>query len=221
MNAQALANALWSFFILAATRGVPLPAGYPSLWRLVCGLDVGSFDPTGIRMMFHAHLIHTELVSGDVLDDVVFPSWIVHEAREAWMRSARTDVTVPTWVKEAASIIGVLGVPYEVEHLTNDGYFCVDVYMPDDDVVLEFDGPTHFNTLLADTGEGGVPGDASRGTWTRTPRTELRDMFLKRRHHAVVSVPWFEWAELSGSEDRSHYIAGKLQGAGVRIPASA
>jgi hypothetical protein len=31
----------------------------------------------------------------------------------------------------------------------------------------------------------------------RTLRTELRDMFLARRHHAVVSVPWFEWAELN------------------------
>jgi hypothetical protein len=31
-----------------------------------------------------------------------------------------------------------------VERLTNDGYFSVDVYLPDDDVVLEFDGPTHF-----------------------------------------------------------------------------
>ena len=55
----------------------------------------------------------------------------------------------------------------------------------------------------------------------RTVRTELRDMFLKRRHHAVVSVPWFEWAELSGSAEKKQYIAEMLRGAGVHVPASA
>jgi hypothetical protein len=46
-------------------------------------------------------------------------------------------------------------------------------------------------------------------------------MFLERRHHAVVSVPWFEWAELSGSVEKTQYIAHTLRGAGVRVPASA
>jgi len=52
-------------------------------------------------------------------------------------------------------------------------------------------------------------------------RTELRDVFLKRRHHAVVSVPWFEWAERRGGADKEQYIAEKLQGAGVHVLSSA
>jgi hypothetical protein len=158
--------------------------------------------------------MQTKLVSGDMLCEVTFPPWIMHEAREAWMRNARDDVTMSGNHKEVASLIGELGVTHEVERLTNDGYFSVDVYMPDGDVLLEIDGPTHFIR------EGVAPGDASR-TWRRTVRTELRDMFLERRHQKVLCVPWFEWAELSGNAEKKHYIAEKLKGAGVHVPASA
>jgi hypothetical protein len=136
-------------------------------------------------------MIHTELLIGDVLEEVTFPPWIMHEAREAWMRNAREDVTVPTWVKDAASIIGELGVCCEVECLSECGNFSLDVYLPVDEVAIEFDGPTHFINI-SDGGKGGAPGDASR-TSTKTPSTELRDKFLRRCYRTALSVPWFEW----------------------------
>jgi hypothetical protein len=36
-------------------------------------------------------------------------------------------------------------------------------------------------------------------------------MFLERRHHAVVSMPWFEWAELSGIEEKTQFIVDGLR----------
>jgi hypothetical protein len=134
---------------------------------------VGSLQDADICMMFHAYLIHTELVpGGDVRDEVSFPAWVMHEAREAWMSNVRDDVTVSNWVKDAASIIGELGVPHVVERLTEDGYFSVDVYLPDDDIALEFDGPTHFmNTSVDVGGEGGAPGDAPRPRRGRCARS--------------------------------------------------
>ena len=220
MKPQEVTNTLWSFLTLTATRGLPLPACYPSLWRLACGLDMGSLQGTGLRNLFHAYLIHTELVSGDVRDEVTFPPWIMAEARAAWMREIRDDVTVSRSHKEIASIIGDLGVRYEVERLADDSYFSVDVFLPDDDVAIEFDGRSHFiNT--SDGGEGAAPGDASRAT-TRSPSTELRDMFLWRRYRTVLSVPWFEWAELNnkGAAEKEAYVAAKLRAVGVSIPAS-
>ena len=42
-------------------------------------------------------------------------------------------------------------------------------------------------------GEGGAPGASDPvARTTRTMSTELRDLFLAKRHRAVVSVPWFE-----------------------------
>jgi len=101
--------------------------------------------------------------------------------------------------------------------VTDDGYFSVDVYLPDSDIALEFDGPSHF---IAYAGEEGAPVDAPRTA--RTTRTELRDMFLARRHRVVLSVPWFEYAALNdkGAAEKSEYVAAKLRAAGVIIPAA-
>jgi hypothetical protein len=82
-----------------------------------------SFHPVELSMLFQSYLMHTELVSGDVLDDVTFPPWIMREAREAWMRNVRDDVSTSKDQKHVAAIIGELGVQHEVEHLTVDGYF--------------------------------------------------------------------------------------------------
>jgi hypothetical protein len=224
MNAQGVSTTLWSVLSLAATRAVPLPACYPSLWQAACGFEVGALKDVDLLIFFHAHLMHTELVGGDARGEVTFPPWIVHEAREAWMRNARDDVTVSSSVKEIASILGDLGIRHEVERLTDDGYFSVDVYLPDDDVVLEFDGPTHF-IKICDGGEGAAPGgvgDASRASTRTTTRTELRDLFIARRHRVILSVPWVEWAELNskGAEEKKEYVAEKLRAAGVSVPAS-
>ena len=39
MTAQNVSNTLWSVLSLAATRAVPLPACYPSLWQAACGFE--------------------------------------------------------------------------------------------------------------------------------------------------------------------------------------
>jgi len=136
------------------------------------------------------------------------------------MRQVRDNVTVSKNHIVLASIIGDLGVRYEVECLADDKNFSVDVFLPDDNVAVEFDGPSHFFINTADGGEGAASGDASRTT--RTPSTELRDKFLRRRYSAVLSVPWFEWAELNdkGAAARRAYVAEKLREVGVSVPAT-
>ena len=64
------------------------PRVLSSLWRAARGPDVGYFDPVEIITVFHAYLMHTELVSGDVQGVVTFPHLVGHKAREAWMRRA-------------------------------------------------------------------------------------------------------------------------------------
>ena len=221
MNPQAVSTTLWSVLSLAATRAVPLPACYPSLWQAACGFKERSFNRVEISMLFHAHLIHTELVGGVARGEVTFPPWIMHQARDAWMYQARDDESVSSAVKEIASILGDLGIRNEVERLTDDGYFSVDVYLPNDDVLLEFDGPSHF-IEICDGGEGAAPGgvgDASRASTRKTMSTELRDMFFARRHRVVLPVPYFEFAKLKGRTMKTEYVAEKLRPAGVAMQA--
>ena len=52
--------------------------------------------------------------------EVTFPPWIMHQAREAWMRQTRDEYRNSTSKshKEIAKFIGELGVPHKVERCT-------------------------------------------------------------------------------------------------------
>jgi hypothetical protein len=97
-----------------------------------------------------------------------------------------------------------------MESLTDDEYFSLDLYVPEHDCVVEVDGPTHFvDEISADGEEGRV---------TRpTTATELRDMFLRKRHRRVVTLPWFELDECDTREAKSTYVADKLRAAGIKL----
>ena len=58
---------------------------------------------------------------------------------------------------------------------------------------VEFDGPSHF----------------------LTSRLPVGGTLMKRRHlellgYTVVSVPFWEWGQLTGSDERKEYLRGKL-----------
>ena len=59
--------------------------------------------------------------------------------------------------------------------------------------VVEFDGPFHFLACRSPTGA----------------------TLMKRRHlellgYSVVSLPFWEWDQLTGSDEREEYLRGKL-----------
>ena len=91
-----------------------------------------------------------------------------------------------------------------MEHLSSDNYFSFDIYLPDHDVAVEFDGPFHFlhasdrardkNTVL-----------------TKNGSTKLRDLFLAKRCSRLLTVPYFEWNNLNTSEMQRNYVREKLE----------
>jgi hypothetical protein len=98
-----------------------------------------------------------------------------------------------------------------VECVTADGYFSMDIYLPEHDVAVEFDGPTHYyhNSDFSSLRDA---------LMTRTAKTELRDLFLAKHCAKVVTVPWFEWNALNSPEARSAYVRKKLaKEAGVDV----
>ena len=91
------------------------------------------------------------------------------------MQNARDDNTESWSQKELAAVVELLGLTYEVEHLTEDGYFSIDIALPNQRIALEFDGPSHFT---------------NDGANTKSAKTELRDLLLQKRGWRVVSVPY-------------------------------
>jgi hypothetical protein len=211
MNSQAVANTVFAYATLSILHDVAHPACYAALWELVCGLKARDFSDEELCMLFHVHLMHH---SASRSVTVAHPAWLLVEARDAWMRSVKDDNTVSRGHRSLARVFDELEVRHEVERQTDDGYFSIDIYLPDYDVAVEFDGPTHYyNTSESSSTLRGA------STTTRTAKTELRDFFLAKQCAKVVTVPWFELDKLEGSpEKRRLYVKEKLaKEAGVEV----
>ena len=61
---------------------------------------------------------------------VAYPTWLMVETRDAWMQRMRDDTIVSKSHRELGSVIGELGIRHEVERVTADGYFSMDIYLP-------------------------------------------------------------------------------------------
>jgi len=142
---------------------------------------------------------------------VTYPAWLMTEARDTWMHNVQNNNTVSRSHRQLASVFKSLGVQQKVECVTADGYFSMDIYLPEHDVAVEFDGPTHYyhNSDFSSLRDA---------LMTRTAKTELRDLFLAKHCAKVVTVPWFEWNALNSPEARSAYVRKKLaKEAGVDV----
>jgi hypothetical protein len=211
MNSQAVANTVFAYATLSILRDVAHPSCYAALWELVCSLKARDFSDEGLYMLFHVHLMH---LSASRSVTLAHPAWLVVEARDAWMRNVKDDNTVSRGQRSLARVFDELGIRHEVERRTDDGYFSMDIYLPEYDVAVEFDGPTHYYHTSESSS---TSQDAS--TTTRTAKTELRDFFLARQCARVVTVPYFEFDAVKGSpEKRRLYVKAKLaEEAGVEV----
>ena len=182
---------------------VELPSCYAALWELVRELEARDFSDEELRMLFQAHLMH-QCSSSNLPATVSYPAWLMADAREAWRRQVRDDVKVSRSHRELARVFDELGVRCVMDRVTDDGYFSMDIYLPDFDVAVEYDGPSHYYHENSSSNSGGA-------STTRTAKTELRDLFLAKRCAKVVTVPWFEFAKVQGSpEKRKMYVKEKL-----------
>jgi hypothetical protein len=211
MKPQNVANTVFAYATLSILQNVAHPSCYAALWELVNGLEARDFSDESLRMLFHAYLMHH---SASRSVTVTYPAWLMVEARGAWMRNVEDDVTVSRGRRSLARVFDELGVRHEVERRTGDGYFSMDIYLPDYDVAVQFNGPTHYYHTSESSS---TSRDAS--TTTRTAKTELRDFFLATQCAKVVTVPWFELTELEGSpENWRLYVKEKLaKEAGVEV----
>jgi hypothetical protein len=206
MNKQDLANSLFAYATVSTLRGVELPSCHAALWDRVCGLEARDFSAEGLFMLFHAHLMHNASDASRSVK-VAYPSWLMVEAREAWIRNVQDGITVPDAQRDLARVIDELGVKHQEERVTHDGYFSMDIYLPEYDVAVEFDGPTHYYHNSTDSSS--TSRDASM---TKTAKTELRDIFLAKQCAKVVTVPGFEWRRLNTPEKKRLYVKENGEG---------
>ena len=209
MGPQEVAISLWSHAAFSALRNAELPSTYSALWRRACAMNVHDFSVESKATLFHAKLMNDASDSLNRSAEISCPAWLPTHGRDAW-DSHRT--TISKFHRELAKAFEELGIRHVSEHLTDDGLFSMDLYLPDHDVAVEADGYRHYYNDREST----FPARSSR---LRTVTTELRDFFLDKRCAKVVTVPWFEWQLVKNSgERRRSYLKAKLsEEAGIQV----
>ena len=105
--------------------------------------------------------------------------------------SAGDGVALPTRGRES---LRRLGIPHDLEYLTADGLFSIDLAIVDRRIAIEFDGPSHF----------------SIDTLERLGHTCQCDGLLSDMGWHVVSIPFFDWDKLHRSERMDAYVKQRL-----------
>ena len=190
MNAQNVANTVWALATLgwqaSSEMGVVLGRQVQALFGH-CGWM--QLSPLDLSQLLQAHLASQFLGLGLV----TLPSSILEVAVKAYRDEAR-KVTVSNGQREVGESLHRLGVSHELEYITADGLFSIDVAVVDRRIAVEFDGPSHFTT----------------NTLEPLGHTRLRDRLLSAMGWRVVSIPFFEWDRLHDAEHKDAYVQRRL-----------
>jgi hypothetical protein len=187
MNPQELANTLWAL----ATLGWEACAELASCLQQMVEACDGGFEvsTSHLSQLLQAHLASQHLRLGLV----TLPPSLLQAAVKA-RREAAWNVTVSKGQREVGESLRRLGIPHELEHITPDGLFSIDLAIVDRRIALEFDGPSHF----------------TRNTLEPLGHTRLRDRLLSAMGWHVVSIPFFDWERLHQPEQMDAYVKQRL-----------
>ena len=135
---------VWAYACLRALQGTAFPACHAELWDTIVDMRPGDLHHAGLKMVFHSYLMHQNFLPSADAAALKYPDWLKEEARDAWLYQTLHDVHSSKPHLKLAKIIQELGFNREVERFTEDGYFSMDIYLPDYDAAVEFDGPWHY-----------------------------------------------------------------------------
>ena len=190
MIAQDVANTLWAL----ATLGWQANAETASCFQLHVEALFGDSSLVQLSTKTLAQLLQAHLATQFLcLGLLTLPLPILQLAVEAYRKLAR-EVTVSRGQREVGESLCRLGISHELEYITADGLFSIDLAIVNRRMALEFDGPSHFTT----------------NTLEPLGHTRLRDRLLSAMGWHVVPIPFFEWDKLHHPEQMDAYVKHRL-----------
>ena len=159
--------------------------------------QTSKFDHLQLCQLFQFHLTYTNnnrLAAREKRQ--LIPDTVLQPAQLAWKQQTCEGTSISYLHERVSSALHKMGMNHEIEHLTEDGAFSVDIHMLSSGgsggssslrMAIEVDGPTHFATN------------------TRKPLgpTLWRRRMLEARGYHVLSLPYYE---LDRAEDLCEYI---------------
>ena len=186
MNAQAVANTIWGL----ATLGWQASPDLGAVFQQRVDAFAHERGPTRLSTVHLSQLLLAHLASQFLgLGFITLPPSMLEVAVKTYREEAR-KVTVSNGQREVGESLRRLGIPHELECITADGLFSIDLAIVDRRIALEFDGPSHF----------------TRNTLEPLGHTRLRDRLLSAMGWHVVSIPFFEWDRLHQTEQRDFFL---------------
>ena len=191
MNAQNVANTLWALATLGWQANTEMVAVLRQLLGTIVRDHVSLVSTSRLELsqLLQAHLASQYLHLGLV----TLPPRVLQVALDAYREGAR-NVAVSKGQLEVGGSLHRLGISHELEHITADGLFSIDLAIVDRRIAIEFDGPSHF----------------TRNTLEPLGHTRLRDRLLSAMGWHVVSIPFFDWDGLHQPEQMDAYVKQRL-----------
>ena len=190
MNAQDVANALWALATLGWQATTRMAAVYEQVAEaLFHDTPLSQVSTVHLSQLLQAHMA-TQFLG---LGLITLPPSMLQAAVRAYREQAR-KVTVSNGQREVGESLRRLGVSHELEYITADGLFSIELAIVDRRVALEFDGPSHF----------------TRNTLEPLGHSRLRDRLLSAMGWQVVSIPFFDWDKLHQPEQMDAYVKQRL-----------
>jgi hypothetical protein len=191
MNSQCLGNILWSMAVLGWDAREQMSTALNGSISRLCE-DNASIDSRQLHQLFQAHLASQQLGSGRIL---LPPAILKMASREVQDVALKTRTSIMQC--EVMDSLGRLGYAHEVEYVTADGFFSIDIAIAASKIAIEIDGPSHFTA----------------NTLEPLGHTRFRDRLLSAMGWRVIAIPYFEWGKLhEGFHVKDAYIAQLIGG---------
>jgi very-short-patch-repair endonuclease len=168
---QGLANSMWA---MATLGWRPSDAYFSAMGT--SAVFRSNLQQDTLCQLFQVHLASRLLNFGRFS---LSPSLLPVAAQAFRTLAKRTSISKTQ--REVGHCLTRLGIEYELEHLTEDGFFSIDIAVVDRRIAIEFDGPLHFTSN------------------TLEPLGAIRERLLTAIGWRVISIPFFEWDPKLGS----------------------
>ena len=192
--------ALWSLAVLAAQPNAS--PGAERLMRAIVDLNDGVLtDSNGLPDKTLNGLYMARLIAvGRSFEDVILSatSAVVDDSERAWLDVKTQDPTTSNLQRAVADHLHDMGVgDFDVERAVEGGKMRPDIVFESRRLVIEVDGPHHYSV------------DAD-GVRRELGQTIVRNELLRSWGWKVCVVPYHEWSELIGDDEREEYLRAKL-----------
>ena len=176
-NSQNLTNLLWSFAVLDIKS--------IELFELLISSGSKDYNSSGKFQMYQVYLhCKYELKSDrliNLLEEIDFST-----IRENIIRSSNFHL-------DCVLHLQLLGLEHQNE-ININGLYC-DVYLPDKNIIIEINGPSHYTHLNNEP----------------LGRTVFKSRLLKAMGYIVKTIPYWDWDDMDNSEEKKTYLLNLLK----------